>query len=248
LGIVLLNRAQGLADPEARRQEFEKAEKTFLAIRSAAENRPDFRLNLGQVYFWLGKQAEGRKIFEEHLIACKGHPEALVQLAGVFRQVGALSDARKMAEEAYDKENDAKKRAEIAGSRSVMGIDIEDRLLWLKRSDPNNPAVQADMNYLQGAQRLQVGDDAGAEPLLRQAIALYDKLPENSATLNNSALVYQALFAATGKREALNLAIARLEKALSLQPENTILLRNTAHELLDEGLGEIALAQIDLKA
>jgi tetratricopeptide (TPR) repeat protein len=66
-GIVLLRRAQGMPDPDKRRQELERAEKTFLAIRTAAEKSDEFRLFLGQVYYWLGRHAEGRKLFDELL-------------------------------------------------------------------------------------------------------------------------------------------------------------------------------------
>src|SRR5262249_49735124 len=52
LGIVMLRRAQSLIDP-ARHDELEKAEKTFLAVRGAAGQSDQYRLSLGQVYYWL---------------------------------------------------------------------------------------------------------------------------------------------------------------------------------------------------
>src|SRR5207302_11067338 len=48
LGVVLLRRAQGMADPDARRRELEKAEKMFLAIRGQAGQSSEYRLRLGQ--------------------------------------------------------------------------------------------------------------------------------------------------------------------------------------------------------
>src|ERR1051325_3357402 len=55
LGIVQLNRAQSLQDPSARKAELEAAEKTFLAIQGFAGETDEYRMFLGQVYYWLGK-------------------------------------------------------------------------------------------------------------------------------------------------------------------------------------------------
>src|SRR5207244_2159341 len=58
LGIVQLNRAQSLSDPAARKTELEAAERTFLAIHGLAGDTDEYRLFLGQVYYWLGKSAQ----------------------------------------------------------------------------------------------------------------------------------------------------------------------------------------------
>ena len=67
LGIAQLARAQHLKEPKARKAELERAEKTFLAVRGQAGKTTEYRFSLGQVYYWLGRQAEGRKLFDEIL-------------------------------------------------------------------------------------------------------------------------------------------------------------------------------------
>src|SRR6185437_7341262 len=70
LGIVLLRRAQARPDPAARGADLKKAEEMFLAIQTdEAAKSNTYRLSLGQVYYWLGKQQEGRKQFDEALAA-----------------------------------------------------------------------------------------------------------------------------------------------------------------------------------
>ena len=56
-GTVKLRRAQGLSGA-ARDAMLLEAERTFLAIRTAAEGQPEFRLGLGEIYARLGKQQE----------------------------------------------------------------------------------------------------------------------------------------------------------------------------------------------
>jgi hypothetical protein len=69
LGIVTVQRAQKLADAAARNAQYEAAEKVFLSIRGAAGNTDSYRLYLVQVYYWLGMQGEGKKLFDELLAA-----------------------------------------------------------------------------------------------------------------------------------------------------------------------------------
>jgi hypothetical protein len=134
LGLVLLRRGQVLNDPEARQRELEKAEKTFLAIRTTAGKTDEFRLSLGQVYYWLGKHADGRKLFDA-LLADKGRDsKTLGAVAQVLREVGAVSEARTLVEEAYDKETDPRQKAGMARSRAAMRRDLDDRIRWLERS------------------------------------------------------------------------------------------------------------------
>src|SRR5262249_6034496 len=91
LGMVQLNRAQNLSDPGARKAELEAAEKTFLAIRGLAGGTDEYRLFLGQVYYWLGKSKEGGELFAQLLEAHKRAYSVLVQLARVLREVGEYS-------------------------------------------------------------------------------------------------------------------------------------------------------------
>src|SRR5687768_802836 len=99
----MLQRAQGQADPAARKSQLEAAEQVFLAVRGVAGESDEYRLALGQVYYWLGKQAEGRKLFDEFLAAKGRGAEDLLRIAATLRQLGAEPEARALAEEAYNK-------------------------------------------------------------------------------------------------------------------------------------------------
>src|SRR5262249_33114273 len=94
LGGVLLRRAQALADPEARKAELEKAEKTFLDVRGLAGQTPQFRLHLGQVKYWLGKHGDGRKLLDEYLEAQQRETDSLLAVSNLLREVGLTPDAR----------------------------------------------------------------------------------------------------------------------------------------------------------
>src|SRR5207253_850344 len=83
LGIVMLRRAQGMADAAARRKELEKAEKLFKAIRNVT---PGSDLFLAQVYYWLGKPTEGRNLFKQVLDAGKRRPGLLVTASELLRE------------------------------------------------------------------------------------------------------------------------------------------------------------------
>jgi tetratricopeptide (TPR) repeat protein len=246
LGMVQLQRAQAVKDADARRRELEAAEKTFLAVRGAAGQSVEFRLNLGQVYYWLGKQQEGRKLFDEHLGAAQRSAQALQQVALVLRQVGAAAEAKSMAEEAYAAETDALKKGALASFRAAMALEVDDRILWLGRANQENPQVRASLASARGQQAHREGRDAEAAEQFRQAIAGYEQAPEDAAALNNCALVYFDLFRATGAADAQAKGVALLEKALPLRPDDTVLLHNTADQLLATSLGALVRDRIDL--
>ena len=65
--MVMLQRAQGQTDAAARKTQLESAEKVFLAIGGIAGRSDAYQLSLGQVDYWLGKQAEGCKLFDDYL-------------------------------------------------------------------------------------------------------------------------------------------------------------------------------------
>ncbi len=118
IGMVHLQRGQAMTDPDARKKSLEQAEKTFLAVRGSAGKTDEFRLNLGQVYYWLGKHAEARKLFDE-LLTDKGRDgKTLTTVGYILRQVGAESEARVLLEEGFNKETDPRaqsRRGAIAG-------------------------------------------------------------------------------------------------------------------------------------
>lgn len=247
LGIVLLQRARNRNDPALRRAELEKAEKTFLAVRGVAGESDEYRLNLGQVYYWLGKHAEGKKLFDDLLEAQKRDYKLLLSISRLLRELGAVTEARALVEEAYAQASEPAKKYEAAIHRSLMPVDLDDKIKWLKLSNPNEPAVKAALASALGNKALEKGQDEEAARQLREAIEIYRGQTENAATLNNAALAYSALFRATGDRAASDKAVEMLEKAVALLPSDSILIHNTAHGLLQGAMRDIIGLDIDLK-
>ncbi|MCI0642228.1 MAG: hypothetical protein L0Y70_24385 [Gemmataceae bacterium] len=245
LGLVLLQRAQAQPDVDARKKELEKAEKTFLAIHGVAGQTAEFKVHLGQVYYWLGKHAEGTKLWDEVLE--KGRDtDALMRVSAAMRQVGETAKARTLTEEAYEKETVASRKMAVADMRAAMARDLDDSILWLERADLNNPPTKASWNNSKGQSAWQKGDETTAAQLYRDSIAIYEKQPESFVILNNRALSHLGLFRATGDKSALTKSTELLEKALSLKPEDSILLINTADQVSNLSLGEIIGPRIDL--
>ena len=89
LGMILLQHAQAQADPQARKALLNEAENTFLAVSRMAGDQAEYQFSLAQVYYWQGKHAEGRKLFDDVLKARNRDPALLLrgrQLTPRYRQ------------------------------------------------------------------------------------------------------------------------------------------------------------------
>ena len=248
LGIVLLQRAHTLPDPNARQAELERAEKTFLAIRGMAGESQQYKLFLGQVYFWLGKHDEARTLFDQLLEASSRDVQTLMAVANVYRDVGLPAEGRELMEEAYEQETNSAKKQNIAGLRSVTSTDLDDRIAWLGRADESNPNIKAGLASALGERAVEEGRESAAISHFRKAIATYEAMPESTTTLNNGALPCFALFHLTGDRADFNRGMEKLDKAVALSPSDSILLGNAAHEILQQAMFDIISDAVDLKA
>jgi hypothetical protein len=249
LGIVRLQRAQGLADPEQRRQELKKAEETFLSVRESVQGGQEdaFRVHLGRVYYWLGKHAEGKKLFDEVLQKHKRAGGLLLLVAETLREVGAVSEARKLCEEAYEKDPDKQKKQQAALKRSAMPTDLDDKILWLGRANTATPEVQASLCTARGMKAAQDGKDDEAARQYREALAFYAKLPEDAVNLNNSAQAHVSLYHVTGEPEQFRRYADKIERAMALAPDNSILLGNAAALQLEAAVRDVVGAAVDWK-
>jgi tetratricopeptide (TPR) repeat protein len=248
LGIVLLQRARQLGEAGTRRNELERAEKVFLSVRDVAGESTGYQLYLGQVYYWLGKPAEGRKLFDNVLASTKRSSEMLLAIGHTLREVGAVSEARPLMEEAYNKETDLNRKQDAALTRSLVSIDLDDRIKWLERAKPDMPEVRASLSDARGRKAAEEGKDAEAIRHYREAIEVYNKQPENEATLNNSAIVHFALFTLTHDREDFVRGAARMDRAIKLKSSDTILLHNAGNMVLQGAVAEVLGNSLDLKA
>jgi hypothetical protein len=246
LGIVTVQRAQTLADAAARNAQFEAAEKVFLSIRGAVGNTDSYRLYLGQVYYWLGKQAEGRKLFDELLASHQREPGVLTEVSALLRSVGSIQEARALAEEAHGKATDNNLRWSAAHLRSVMPIDDEDELSWLERSDRSQGRIRASIHTIRAQIAQRKGQRAMAKREYEAAADEFAKLPESAMQLNSSALVHLALYSMEGDPTHRDAGIAQLDQALALMPADSILLLNNVAAVSTAAAGAILADRIDL--
>jgi tetratricopeptide (TPR) repeat protein len=247
LGLVQLQRGEAFPDPALRKAELEAAERTFLSIQGFARESDEYRLNLGRVYYWLGKQAEGKKLFEELLTARGRSPEAMVLVAQTLRNLGDFTEARLMVESAYEKENDIAAKQRIAGFRALFRTNIDEEILWLSRSNTENADVQASLASARGHKARTEGNDEEAKSQYLRAIELYDKMPESAATLNNSAIVHFALFRTSQDRSEFTRGMEKLDRAISLQPSDSILLMNAASSVSEGAFAEVIGPALDFR-
>jgi tetratricopeptide (TPR) repeat protein len=239
LGIVQLNRAQSLKDPAARKSELEAAEKTFLAIRGFAGETDEYRLFLGQVYYWLGKSKEGKELFDQLLASRKRAYATLMALGHTLRSVGETAEARALAEEAYKSAKKDDDRYNAASFRSLLFKDEDDQIAWLEKADPAATWNQIQLNYARGTKALEQGNKTLAASLLRKAISGYDSLAKSSTTLNNCGLAYSSLYEATSNPDDLKRGMTLMEEAIALDPSDSILLNNTMYFLITRAVMDV---------
>ena len=248
LGIVQLNRAQELKDAGARKTELEAAEKTFLAIRSFAGKSDEYRLFLGQVYYWLGKSKEGRELFDQLLASGKRNFSILMSISGTLRAVGEKLEARSLVEEAYHAGKSDQERFAAASLRSLLCKDEDDRIAWLQKSDPAAPWIQIELNQSRGRKALHQGNKSLAADFMGKAVKAYETQPKTSASLNNWALTCFDLYEATGNVGDQKHGMSLLEEAITMNPGDSILLFNTTYFLVSLATKEVNHDAINLAA
>ena len=226
LATILLKHSHLAADRETRESELNQAEKLFLAVSNLSRGNDDPRLKLAEVYYWEGKQLDGRAILDQVLKERNRAPRLLVEISELLRRVGSLREARALAEEAYQTGPTPEFRQHTAVTRSLIGVDLDDRILWIRRGDPADPEVKAFLNWDLADQAIEHGDDAKAIEHLREAIALYDAMDQEPAVLSNSAILLMRLSKLTGDHSAFDRGFANLEKAHKLEPANTLTMMN----------------------
>lgn len=226
LGIVTIQRAQGLPDPAQRKAELEEAERIFLAIRGIAGETDAYRQWLAQVDYWLGKPEEGRKLLDELLEAKKREGATLLAVSEVLREVGEQTAARALAEEAWKDGKEDELRQHAALQRSLMFTDDDDKILWLERCDQSSPYITAELPAARGRKAHRDGRDQEALDQLTRSLAAWSAMPKSASVLNNGATVAQELYNISGDPEHLRVACSRLEEAFLLLPSHTVLLHN----------------------
>lgn len=246
LGIALLNIASQ-SDEVEKINRLKEAETIFLSVQGSASDSDAYLLTYGEVLFWLRKQVEGEKLFASYLEKYNSDVKSLFNISYKFRSIGDFAKARELAEKAYDKSNIIEEKEKIASSLASMPIDTDYAIKWLERSNQNDIRTKAEILLSKGQKAVEKSDLKIAEEFYREAIKIYQKLPDNSSKLNNMSLVYAELYGITYKLEDLQSNVELLKKARDLMPKDTTILRNYTYAIFNLIFQEEMENKIDLK-
>ena len=248
LGIVHLRRAQSLSDPEQRKAALLEAEQTFLATRAVTGESNEYRIFLGQVYYWLGREKEATALFDQLLESNARSTDILLQLCNVMRELGSFKDACTYAEEAYAKAKDPKVRMRIAYLRAMTTSDTDDSIVWFERSDKSLPYVRAALSYALGERAHEAGRFTEAARQYRTALDAYTALPPDSANMHNAAGVCMQILSIEFDRAILDRAVGLIEKSTAAKPGSALGMIALARVYWTRALVDAMEGRIDLKA
>lgn len=226
LAIVRLTRATAMQNPEHQRKELMEAESIFLAVQSYAGDSDEYQLYLGQVYYWLGKQNEGDKLFTALIDKYNRSDSVLYSLSQILRELGARTKATEYIEEAYEKASDQQSKQGYAYQRYLLASTIEEQITWLERSDQSQMYVQADLFTAKASKAVSDNDREMADRWYQKSIDLYLSLPERSSNYNNVALIYMSKYQNGGNEEDYTKALENMDLAVELSPDDSIVLSN----------------------
>lgn len=247
-GILQLRSAETMTSETDRNEELKAAEKTFLSIKNIVGDTDDYKIYLGQVYFWLGKQVEGQTLFDEILEKNGRDTNSLISIAGTLRALGKVGPAKELAQEGYDSAKTDELRYTAANFMQLMGDTTEEKIMWLKRSDPKAPYVQASLLDNQGHLAAQKGNSVAAANYYKQAIRHSESLADEASNYNNTALIYFSLHRVNGDKKAYQKGVELMSKAVELRPDESILLSNAASTLVVSSLYNSTEDDIDYQA
>jgi hypothetical protein len=211
-----------LATGDSRPARLREAERLFVQLRRVSRD-PHQELQLGQVYFWLGKPAEGQKIFES--LEKTGDGEVLFKMGGIFRELDRDADARRVLEAAYANLK-GEKRFDAALRRAYAWKSLEDRRDWLQKCDTKTPHIRSELSQVHGEIFLRDGRYEEAALELKEAAAYHAKLGESEKSFNNAAMLELDIARATGDVARLATARSLLRKAVDKEPQDAIVLNN----------------------
>ena len=248
LGMLQLERARTVVSVEERKKELEAAERTFVAIAPFASGSDEYKLSLGEVYYWLGKDSEGEKQFDGYLTSRKRDARALLYLADIYRRIGKTGKVYKLAKEVFDKkEVSSKEKDQAVFLLSQTCLTNTEKIYWLEKLDKTNDGMLASLYSTKADLAIENGDDGKARKFLEKSIAVYEKMPETATLLNNLSLIYSSLYAITGEPEDLAKSAKMIVKAVDLNPRGAILLLNAVSSLIKSSVIKVIADKVDLR-
>jgi tetratricopeptide (TPR) repeat protein len=135
LGRFKLRRAQA-SGGHTRQMLLDQAERAFLSIQSEAQGTAAYHLNLGQVYYRLGKKEKGKQELETLLK--QNDPALKLAVARAFRELGLSTRARALAKEVHRAADEQAVRSEAAHLLALLATTTEDRRRWLRQANTQN--------------------------------------------------------------------------------------------------------------
>lgn len=240
LGISELQSAQSTDDPSKREELLQSAEDRFLSLQASSGNSAQYKFFLGQVYFWSGRQEEGRKLFDEILADSDRSFENLLTLAETLREIGNTTEAKKLAEEAFNKTGVLPERKSDAASlMALMADDLDEKISWLEKITNKDLATKTRLAETKGHQLANEGKTKEAIQNFKEAAEGWANLPLTSSTMNNGALVESALFNLTGDISHHEKGSEFMERAVKLEGNNSIVLGNASSFLLSTSVMQV---------
>lgn len=248
LGTIKLRRAHGLTG-DAREVLLGQAERLFLAIRNEAEGVPELHLSLGQVYHRLGRAEEGER--ELGALLQSGDPEVSLRVGHAYRELGLTQRAREVATAVYESTDGAlpttpgqippaRVRSGAAILMSLLAPTLDEEERWLGRADADDEGVQIRLLEIRARRAYERGDLREAERRFGEVAERYEAQGASEpASVNNAAIAYEEMYLCTGDEAHLDRAVALLERAVTLLPDNALLVSNLAE--LTSYRGDIAV-------
>ncbi|UJR80643.1 hypothetical protein [Sandaracinus amylolyticus] len=202
------------------------AERLFLAIQDEAGSVPAYHLGLGQVYYRLGREAQGEQ--ELQSVLASGDEDLALQVAYAYRGLGLEPRAREIATGVYER-GQQPQAGQAAMLLSILAERIEDTETWLSRAPQGTPEVRTRLTEVRGQRALRERRYDEADRLFAEVARDWDRRGDRDmAALNNAAVAFEARYEATADPTHLDAAIERLERAVRLAPDQSIAISNLA--------------------
>lgn len=247
LGIAYLRAAQSEIDSTKRTEYLDKAEKTLLLMSGSAGDTDDYKFFLGQVYFWSGREVKGRELFDQILTSNKRNVSTISTIAEVYRKLGENHTAKKLLEEAFPKVTNDMEKSGIVQTLSLLADTTDEKIEWLSKGPSNDPWIKVNLAQSRAEKAEKAGNVKDAVRYYQEALNGYGKLGRTSTVLNNSSLIYNALYRVEGKAEHFEKSANLMSEALELEPANSILTFNSASTLSSVAVLHIVKDRIDPK-
>lgn len=228
LGIALLNIANQ-SEPEEKTKRLLEAEKIFISVQGTASNSDDYILTYGEILFWLNRPKEGEIQFNNYLTKYKNDAMSLNIIADKYKSIGNLAKARELFEKGYSVAKNKEEKEEIAGGRAAIPTDLDDRIQWIEKCNQGNFYTKASLLSCKGQKKLNEGDNKEAEKFYKEALEVYEKIPDDATKLNNMSLTVSQLFEISYNTDYLKKSAELLKKSRDLDPKSTTILVNYAN-------------------